>query len=116
MNRCPGCKACIEGKLFAEFESDEAEEAFWDVHSPDQFPSNQVRLKLRGRPVAPVKRERISMMIHPNLKARLEELAAKRGVGYQTLMHEYLVDRVEAELQAETEEARPATLLPGSRR
>ena len=41
------------------------------------------------------------MMIHPNLKARLEELAAKQGVGYQTLMHEYLVDRVEQELAAE---------------
>ena len=113
---CPGCKYCIEGKLPAEFESDEAEEAFWDVHSPDQFPSRQVRLKLRGRPVEPVKREKITMMIHPNLKARLEELAAKQDIGYQTLIQEYLVDRVETELQAQANEAKPAALLPGPRR
>ena len=49
------------------------------------------------------------MMIHPNLKARLEELAAKQGVGYQTLMHEYLVDRVEQELAVEAEAHRKPT-------
>ena len=59
MNHCPGCKACIEGKLPESFDSDEELEEFWERHAPDQFPSDQVRLKLRGRPVLPVKRERI---------------------------------------------------------
>ena len=99
MSGCPGCRACIEGKI-PDFVDEDEEEAFWDVHSPAQFPlrSVKVRLKGRGRPVALLPRQRVTLMLNPRLKERLIELAKKRGIGYQTLIQDYLLERVEREL------------------
>lgn len=102
--RCPGCRACIEGKI-PDFSSEAEEEAFWDVHRVSQFPMHPARVGVRGRPTAAVKREKITMMLNPNLKARLQKLAKERGVGYQSLIQEFLLDRVEQELAGERAEA-----------
>lgn len=97
--RCSGCKACIEGKI-PDFASDEEEEAFWDLHSPDQFPLRPVSVHLRGRPKKPLRKQPITLLLNPRLKERLVELADRKGVGYQTLIQEYLLERVEQEFHA----------------
>lgn len=99
MHTCPGCKACIEGKVPSSFESDAEMEEFWDTHDPALFPSRPMTLKRRGRPEEPVKRIKVTLMLFPGLKERLEDLARRRGVRYQTLVQQYLTERVEAELQ-----------------
>lgn len=106
IEKCQGCSSCDEGTI-PDFDSDEAEDLFWQRHTIDQLKPAPVRLKLRGRPVQPVKRERITMMLHPRLKENLEQLAAQSGIGYQTLMQQYLEDRVTAELAKRSSE--PAT-------
>jgi hypothetical protein len=99
MHICPGCKACIEGKVPKAFASDEEMEAFWDAHDPALFPSRPMRLRRMGRPHESVKRIKVTLMLFPGLKEKLETLAAKRGIRYQTLVQQYLTERVEAELQ-----------------
>ena len=95
---CPGCKGCIEGRI-PDFNTDEEEEAFWDTHDAALFPRKKVHFAMRGRPKEPVTRIRVSIMLFPGLKEKLEALATRKGIGYQTLIQQYLTDRVEAELR-----------------
>ena len=98
MSRCSGCEACLTGRL-PDFGNDDEEEGFWEILSPEQFARRPLVVKRRGRPVAAVKREKVTLMLFPKLKEKLEELARQKGVGYQTLIQEYLLDRVEEELR-----------------
>ncbi|MBT9588265.1 hypothetical protein IV102_33315 [bacterium] len=96
MKTCPGCKACIAGKI-PDFADDDEEEAFWDVHSPSQFPLRTAQGRLRGRPPLLQRKQRITLMLNPELKKRLVELAEQRGIGYQTLIQKFLFERVAQE-------------------
>ena len=40
------------------------------------------------------RREKITLMMRPSLKAALQELAAEKGVGYQTLAQQFLDEKV----------------------
>lgn len=95
--RCPGCQACIESRI-PDFPDDQAEEAFWDLHSPSQFPLRPAQVRLRGRPAKALKKQRVTLMLNPRLKEHLVELADRQGLGYQTLIQQYLLERVEQEL------------------
>jgi len=46
-----------------------------------------------------VKRVSVTMMMNPFLKQQLQRLAHERGVKYQTLIQQYLLERVEQELR-----------------
>ena len=96
---CPGCKACIEGKI-PDFADDDEEEDFWDSHSPSQFPLRSIRVNGRGRPQLALRKQRITIMLNPQLKEHLVVLAAQRGVGYQTLIQDFLLERVAQELNS----------------
>ena len=95
---CPGCKACLEGKI-PDFSGEDEEEAFWDGHSPSQFQLRPAIVRLRGRPRLPQCKQRITLMLNAQLKEHLVELAEKRGIGYQTLIQDFLIDRVTQELK-----------------
>jgi predicted DNA binding CopG/RHH family protein len=96
MSTCPGCKACNEGKI-PDFDDEDEEEAFWDAHSPSQFPLRSTQVRLRGRPPLLQRKQRITLMLNPQLKERLVELAEQRGIGYQTLIQDFLLERVAQE-------------------
>jgi predicted DNA binding CopG/RHH family protein len=95
---CAGCQACSSRQI-PDFESDEEEESFWDSHHPDQFELHPVKVRLRGRPRVETPKQRVTLMLHPNLKRDLVSLAEKRGMKYQTLIQSFLCERVGEELK-----------------
>lgn len=55
-----------------------------------------MKLRQRGRPVKneDEKYEPISIRIHPKVLAWAKEEAQKRGIGYQTVINEVLLERI----------------------
>ena len=55
-----------------------------------------MKLRKRGRPVKneEEKYEPISIRLHPKVLAWAKEEAKKRGVGYQTIINEVLLERI----------------------
>jgi uncharacterized protein (DUF4415 family) len=93
---CPGCQACLEGKI-PDFSDEDEEETFWDAHSPSQFQLRSVVVRPKGRPRLDQPKQRVTLMLNPQLKENLIELAQQRGIGYQTLIQNFLTDRVAQE-------------------
>lgn len=97
---CSFCQYIKAQDALPDFGSDEVEDAFWDRHSPRQFPNlfkRTMSLTQMGGPVRPIPRERrvkVTLMMRPSLKSSLERLAEKKGIGYQTLAQEILSERV----------------------
>jgi hypothetical protein len=93
-----------------DFESEEAMADFWARHSIRHGPHTKFVLSDRGqrrledfRRRLAEKKLRITMMMDPWLKQTLEDLARPLGIGYQTLAHVYLAERVISELHARGE-------------
>jgi hypothetical protein len=112
VNRCRGCEHCRTGIVSPDarlnFESEEELEDFWARHSIGKNAQPGFALSDRGqRQLEDSSRRlkerklRITMMIDPWLKQNLEELARPLGLGYQTLAHVYLAERVISELNAQ---------------
>lgn len=57
----------------------------------DQF---EIKLKKRGRPTKEEKYEPISIRLHPKILAWAKEEAKKRGIGYQTVINEVLLEQI----------------------
>ena len=55
-----------------------------------------VKLKKRGRPIKEEeeKYEPISIRLHPRVLAWAKEEARKRGIGYQTVINEVLLEKI----------------------
>lgn len=111
LNRCQGCEQCQASIMSPDtqlnFESEEEMENFWARHSIGQNAQARFALSDKGqRQLEDTSRRlkerklRITMMIDPWLKQTLEELARPLGLGYQTLAHVYLAERVISELSA----------------
>jgi len=84
-----------------QFASLEEEGAFWDTHqlSPelmDQLPA--VRLRFGGE-LAQYRREQqaISLTLQGHIFRRIKQLAAERGVPYQTMLKLWIAERLEQE-------------------
>ncbi len=93
--RCTGCEWCRSGNV-PEFAHDDEAADFWAEHEPEQFGlvPRKVRLGKKAE-----RKLSVTMLMDPWLKKALEDLAAQRGVGYQTLARIWLAERVRNELQ-----------------
>ena len=73
------------------FASAEEERDWWDEHGDDVdfsvFPIENMTFDIQPRRR---KTRVVTLRMAPELVARYQELAAERGMGYQTLMHEVL--------------------------
>ena len=79
------------------FKSEQEESAYWDKHSLtenlDEF--RPVKMKLKG----PVK-HLLSIRIDLDLVRKIRRIADHRGIPYQTLMQQWLLERAEEEAPA----------------
>ncbi|HXE72034.1 MAG TPA: CopG family antitoxin [Candidatus Nitrosotenuis sp.] len=94
---CTGCEWCRSGRV-PEFADDDEAAAFWAEHEPEQFGLATRKVRL-GEKAQRRRKLSVTMLMDPWLKQALEELASRRGVGYQTLARMWLAERVQQELQ-----------------
>ena len=86
------------------YRTEEEEAAYWETHalgeallSDRENEGNDPRLPPpRGRNHH--RSEMISLRLDPHLLRRLKQLAAEQGIGYQTMLKQWLAERLEAEL------------------
>ena len=116
---CRGCEKCQAGIVSPDarlnFESAEDMKNFWAQHSLGESAKTRFVLSDKGQRQLKDSRRRlnerklrITMMIDPWLKKNLEDLARPLGLGYQTLAHVYLAERVISELSAKKRDAAPS--------
>jgi len=109
---CTGCSHCDSGIVAAEavldFDDEDELEVFWSRHKISGPSKLQVTLSERGeRHLAKIRdrsgqrKQRVTMMLDPQLKRNLEDLAASLGIGYQTLAQIYLAEAVNKALAAQ---------------
>lgn len=100
--KCLGCVYCQKRKLpdFSKMTEDE-EFKFWSSHTPLQFDgwieeSKPLKISI-SQPIR--KKIRTSLFLDPNLKSRIEFLAQKKGIRYQTLIQMILKEQTDKELK-----------------
>lgn len=90
------------------FASEREEQAWWDEHDvPEELldtfgpvPEGQLPPP-REKTVTRPRKAPISVRMEEDLMARLKALAAIKGIGYQTLMRQFVADRVYEEEKRE---------------
>ena len=84
------------GKIPA-FRSEQEEGEFWDTHdSTDFFEDTK---EVNGRFVGPRPRKTlISLRLDPETIEGLKDLASQQGLGYQTLLRTWVIERLVVEL------------------
>lgn len=86
------------------FKSEKEEAEFWDTHTfalGMMTKANAAELEAAGllpptlpRPVRPAKSNPVSLRLGVDLERRLRHLAELKGTTYQTLMKEFVLERV----------------------
>lgn len=89
-----------------QFTSEEEEQAFWDAHTlgenllaqmqrggPDDLPALATREPMRSRTIA--------VRFEVDVLKRMRALAAKKRLGYQTLLKEFVLERLYEEEKRE---------------
>lgn len=92
-----------------EFESEREEHEFWGSHSLSEemlesFEPRSKRSNLpppREKTITRPRKAAISVRMENDLMNRLRALAAVKGVGYQTLLRQFVADRVYEEEKRE---------------
>ncbi len=90
-------------KKLPEFKSKEEIHEFWDTHDPAEYEG--VEIPGGMHPTHPRPKKMVSFRLDEDLVERLNKLAVKEGIGYQTLMRMLLFEAVEAEEQKEAKRA-----------
>ncbi|MGH3144896.1 MAG: CopG family antitoxin [Rubrobacter sp.] len=91
------------------FASEREEQAWWDEHDISEelletFEPRSERTKLpppREKTVTRPRKAPVSVRMEEDLVSRLKGLAAIKGVGYQTLLRQFVADRVYEEEKRE---------------
>jgi len=98
------------------FNSEQEESDFWDTHSVTYYleeltPSDATFVDARPRKTL------ISLRLDPAVITQLKAVAHQKGVGYQTLMRMWVMERLEHEAktrQPEIEVSRPPSEVAGT--
>ena len=80
-----------------EFASLEEESEFWDTHDFTDYLDNTTAVEVTFVDARPRKTQ-ISLRLDPQTIAQLKTIAAQRGVGYQTLIRMWVLERMSQEL------------------
>jgi uncharacterized protein (DUF4415 family) len=85
-----------------EFKSEEEEHEFWSSHElTDEFFDAAEPIDEGELPPPRPRKQLLSVRIEDDLVNRLKALAAVKGVGYQTLLRQFVADRVYEEEKRE---------------
>jgi len=82
-----------------EFASEQEESEFWDTHSATDYWDETTPVDIQFRDVRP-RKDLISLRLDAETIARLKAIAHGRGIGYQTLIRMWLLERLAAEPEA----------------
>jgi|CXWL01.1.fsa_nt_gi predicted DNA binding CopG/RHH family protein len=100
-------------KKLPKFHSAVEEGAYWEEHSLTEH-LDQFQPAGRTRFVRPVKRL-VSMRYDVTLLQQIRVLAARKGIPYQTLMHQWLTERTNEELTMTGKPSRRRGVMAGAR-
>jgi len=82
-----------------EFATEQEESDFWDTHEFTDYLDETEPVDVRfidGRP----NKTQISLRLEPNTIAQLKEIAKHKGIGYQTLIRLWVMERLQQESKA----------------
>ena len=84
-------------KPLPEFKSLEEEWEYWESKSPEELlnESEEVEMKIEFVDTRP--KTLISLRLHSKTIEQLKALAARRGIGYQTMIRMWVMERLEEE-------------------
>lgn len=100
-------------KKLPKFHSAVEEAAYWEEHSLTEH-LDEFQPAGRARFVRPVKRL-VSMRYDVTLLQQIRAIAARKGIPYQTLMHQWLTERTNEELTATAKPSRRRGMAIGAR-
>lgn len=79
-----------------KFLSENEEAAFWDTHDSTEFLADTAAVDVTFVDARPAKKL-ISLRLEPAVIDRLKAVAQQKGVGYQTLMRMWVMERLTME-------------------
>ena len=82
--------------IIPKFASEDAERRFWATHDSTKYFGAMVEVNEPIRDARPTKKA-ISIRVDEPALAKLKSVAAKKGLGYQTLMRMWVLERLERE-------------------
>ena|ERR1043166_7428405 len=83
-----------------KFKNEDEEFDFWSEHDSTEFFSETEEVSESLEITKPKrKKQRITMLLDPQLKTQLEKLANEKGIPYQTLIQMWLKERVRQEIK-----------------
>lgn len=83
-------------KKLPEFATEQEEAEFWDTHDSTEFLDETEPVAVEFEDARPPKKQ-ISLRIDPLAINRLKAIAAQKGVGYQTLIRMWVMERLTQE-------------------
>jgi len=84
-------------KRIPDFKSDEEAAEFWDTHDFTEYEHDTEPVEVSfPRP----KLKQVCLRLHPSHIERLKQIAAEKGIGYQTLLRMWVAERVRQETAA----------------
>jgi predicted DNA binding CopG/RHH family protein len=78
-----------------KFHSEQEESDFWDTHDSTDYLDNLPEIDARFVDVRP--KTMVSLRLQPELIEQLKVLAKQKGIGYQTLIRMWLMERLDDE-------------------
>jgi predicted DNA binding CopG/RHH family protein len=83
-----------------EFKSEDEEFDFWSSHDSTEFFSETEEINEPLEITKPKrKKQRVTMLLDPQLKSQLQKIAEEKGIPYQTLIQMWLKERVRKEIK-----------------
>lgn len=79
-----------------QFASEQEESDFWDTHSLADYMDDMVEVDVRCVNARP-RKEQISLRLDRETITRLKAVAQQRGIGYQTLIRMWVMERLNQE-------------------
>jgi predicted DNA binding CopG/RHH family protein len=79
-----------------QFASEQEESEFWDTHSTTDYLDDTTEVDSTFVDARP-RKEQISLRLDRETITRLKTLAHKRGIGYQTLIRMWVMERLNQE-------------------
>jgi predicted DNA binding CopG/RHH family protein len=81
-------------KTLPQFANEQEEAAFWDAHDSTEYLSATEAIDVTFVDARPAKQQ-ISLRLEPAVIERLKQIAHSKGIGYQTMIRMWVMERLE---------------------
>ena len=89
-----------------KFETEEQEAEFWDTHDSTDYLEDTEEVEIEYVDTRP--KTLISLRLHSKTIEQLKVLASKRGIGYQTMIRMWVMERLEEETRKAKRPSEPS--------